>query len=186
MSRCAARGVVSNARAEGPAAAVSIGLAHEAVDGSELDPASWWKEELVHQAPGSCATCPCRRMEEFARSRPPSSAFQQDHLYFLGYPRSRRIFSIITDNYITPYRSKVHGPRTGGSLRDCPVTWAMPTPGRTSNTDFEICNWIACNPTLVLAPSPARNTHPDHRATGHRGDSCHGTPQRAFPRCATG
>jgi LmbE family N-acetylglucosaminyl deacetylase len=101
-----------------------------------------------------------KRMEE-ARAAAAILGVPPDRLFFLGYP-DRGVLRIITDNYVTPYRSKF----TAASA--VPYAAAMfpghPYTGQSLERDFEAV-LDRVHPTLVLAPSP-RDSHPDHRATG--------------------
>jgi LmbE family N-acetylglucosaminyl deacetylase len=127
-------------------------------DGSELD--LLVVEKSLFIKPRKLRDLALRRMEE-SREAATILGVQQDHLYFLGYP-DRGIFSIITDNYITPYRSKFT------DATAVPYATALSPghayTGQNLEHDFEsVLDRV--HPTLVLAPSP-RDTHPDHRATG--------------------
>jgi LmbE family N-acetylglucosaminyl deacetylase len=127
-------------------------------DGSELD--LLVVEKSLFIKPRKLRDLALRRMEE-SREAATILGVQQDRLYFLGYP-DRGIFSIITDNYITPYRSKFT------DATAVPYATALSPghayTGQNLERDFEsVLDRV--HPTLVLAPSP-RDSHPDHRATG--------------------
>jgi LmbE family N-acetylglucosaminyl deacetylase len=82
-------------------------------------------------------------------------------LYFLGYP-DRGILPIITDHYVTPYRSRFTA-ATAVPYAEALYPGHAYT-GLNLEHDFEsVLDRV--HPTLVLAPSP-RDSHPDHRATG--------------------
>src|SRR6267142_130195 len=71
-------------------------------DGSELD--LLVVEKSLFIKPGKLRDLALRRMQE-SREAATILGVPGERLYFLGYP-DRGILSIITDNYITPYRSK--------------------------------------------------------------------------------
>ena len=127
-------------------------------DGSELD--LLVVEKSLFIKPRKLRDLAMRRMQE-SREAATILGIPPDHLYFLGYP-DRGIFSIITDNYITPYRSKFT------DATAVPYAVALSPghayTGQNLERDFEsVLDRV--HPTLVLAPSP-RDSHPDHRATG--------------------
>jgi LmbE family N-acetylglucosaminyl deacetylase len=127
-------------------------------DGSELD--LLVVEKSLFIKPKKLRDLALRRMEE-SREAATILGVQQDHLYFLGYP-DRGILPIITDNYITPYRSKFT------DATAVPYAAALSPghayTGQNLEHDFEsVLDRV--HPSLVLAPSP-RDSHPDHRATG--------------------
>jgi LmbE family N-acetylglucosaminyl deacetylase len=127
-------------------------------DGSELDLLVVEKSLFIR--PGKLRHLAMRRMEE-SREAASILGVSPDHLYFLGYP-DRGILSIITDNYITPYRSKF----TDATAVPYAATLSPghAYTGQNLERDFEsVLDRV--HPTLVLAPSP-RDSHPDHRATG--------------------
>jgi LmbE family N-acetylglucosaminyl deacetylase len=108
------------------------------------------------------------RMRDLARKRMQESrnaarilGVEPERLFFLGYP-DRGMLAIITDNYLTPYRSRFT------DAAAVPYSDALspghPYTGQSLERDFEsVVDRV--QPTLILAPSP-RDTHPDHRATG--------------------
>ena len=127
-------------------------------DGSELDLLVVEKSLFIH--PEKLRDLALRRMQE-SRDAATILGIPQNRLYFLGYP-DRGILPIITDNYITPYRSKFT------DATAVPYSAALSTghayTGLNLEHDFEsVLDRV--HPTLVLAPSP-RDSHPDHRATG--------------------
>jgi LmbE family N-acetylglucosaminyl deacetylase len=127
-------------------------------DGSELD--LLVVEKSLFIKPRKLRDLAMRRMQE-SREAATILGVPQDHLYFLGYP-DRGILSIITDNYITPYRSKF----TDATAVPYPTALSPghAYTGQNLEHDFEsVLDRV--HPTLVLAPSP-RDSHPDHRATG--------------------
>ena len=127
-------------------------------DGSELDLLVVEKSLFIR--PGKLRDLAMRRMDE-SRAAAAALGVSKDRLFFLGYP-DRGILPIITDNYITPYRSKFT------DAQAVPYDQAL-SPGHAYTglnleRDFEsVLDRV--RPTLVLAPSP-RDSHPDHRATG--------------------
>jgi len=127
-------------------------------DGSELD--LLVVEKSLFIKPGKLRDLAMRRMQE-SREAAAILGVPSDRLYFLGYP-DRGILPIITDNYITPYRSKF----TDSTA--VPYANAL-SPGRAytgQNLEHDFESVLErVHPTLVLAPSP-RDSHPDHRATG--------------------
>jgi LmbE family N-acetylglucosaminyl deacetylase len=127
-------------------------------DGSELDLLVVEKSLFIR--PGKLRDLAMRRMQE-SREAATILGVPRDRLYFLGYP-DRGILPIITDNYITPYRSKftdaIAVPYAGALSPGHAYT------GLNLEHDFETV-LERVHPTLVLAPSP-RDSHPDHRATG--------------------
>jgi LmbE family N-acetylglucosaminyl deacetylase len=127
-------------------------------DGSELDLLVVEKSLFVR--PAKLRNLAMRRMQE-SHTAATILGVPQERLYFLGYP-DRGILSIITDYYITPYRSKFT------AATAVPYATAVspghPYTGANLEHDFEsVLDRV--RPTLVLAPSP-RDAHPDHRATG--------------------
>ena len=127
-------------------------------DGSELDLLVVEKSLFIR--PRKLRDLAMRRMEE-SREAATILGVPQDRLYFLGYP-DRGILSIITDNYVTPYRSKF----TDATAVPYPTALSPghAYTGQNLEHDFEsVLDRV--HPTLVLAPSP-RDSHPDHRATG--------------------
>ncbi|MFL6605332.1 MAG: PIG-L deacetylase family protein [Steroidobacteraceae bacterium] len=127
-------------------------------DGSELDLLVVEKSLFIR--PGKLRDLAMRRMQE-SREAATILGVPPERLYFLGYP-DRGILPIITDNYITPYRSRF----TDATV--VPYASALfpghPYTGQNLEHDFEsVLDRV--RPTLVLAPSP-RDSHPDHRATG--------------------
>jgi len=127
-------------------------------DGSELD--LLVVEKSLFIKPGKLRDLALRRMQE-SHDAASLLGVPADHLYFLGYP-DRGILRIITDNYITPYRSRFT------DATAVPYSTAL-SPGHAYTglnleRDFETV-LDRVHPTLVLAPSP-RDSHPDHRATG--------------------
>ena len=127
-------------------------------DASELD--LLVVEKSLFLRPSKLRNLAVRRMQE-SRDAAAILGVAPDRLYFLGYP-DRGILPIITDNYITPYRSKF----TAVSAVPYPSTVypGHAYTGLNLEHDFEsVLDRI--HPTLVLAPSP-RDSHPDHRATG--------------------
>lgn len=127
-------------------------------DGSELDLLVVEKSLFIR--PEKLRDLAMRRMQE-SRAAADVLGVPKDRLYFLGYP-DRGILPIITDNYITPYRSKFT------DATAVPYSTALspghPYTGLNLERDFEsVLDRV--HPTLVLAPSP-RDSHPDHRATG--------------------
>jgi LmbE family N-acetylglucosaminyl deacetylase len=127
-------------------------------DGSELD--LLVVEKSLFIKPRKLRDLAIRRMQE-SREAATILGVPQDRLYFLGYP-DRGILPIITDNYITPYRSKF----TDATAVPYPnaLSPGHPYTGENLERDFESV-LERVHPTLVLAPSP-RDAHPDHRATG--------------------
>jgi LmbE family N-acetylglucosaminyl deacetylase len=127
-------------------------------DGSELD--LLVVEKSLFIKPRKLRDLAVRRMQE-SREAAGILGVPQDRLYFLGYP-DRGIFSIITDHYITPYRSRFT------DARAVPYPTALSPghayTGQNLERDFDTV-LDRVHPTLVLAPSP-RDAHPDHRATG--------------------
>jgi LmbE family N-acetylglucosaminyl deacetylase len=127
-------------------------------DGSELDLLVVEKSLFIR--PAKLRELAHRRMQE-SRNAAAVLGVPAEHLFFLGYP-DRGIFPIITDNYITPYRSKFTDAKAvpyGEALSP-----GHPYTGLNLERDFEsVLDRV--HPTLVLAPSP-RDSHPDHRATG--------------------
>jgi LmbE family N-acetylglucosaminyl deacetylase len=127
-------------------------------DGSELD--LLVVEKSLFLRPSKLRDLAMRRMQE-SRDAAAILGVPPDRLFFLGYP-DRGILPIITDYYITPYRSKF----TAVSAVPYPstVTPGHAYTGLNLEHDFEsVLDRV--HPTLVLAPSP-RDSHPDHRATG--------------------
>jgi LmbE family N-acetylglucosaminyl deacetylase len=127
-------------------------------DGSELDLLVVEKSLFIR--PGKLRDLALRRMQE-SREAANILGVPPERLYFLGYP-DRGILPLVTDNYITPYRSKFT------DATAVPYASAL-SPGHTYTGqnlehDFEAV-LDRVRPTLVLAPSP-RDSHPDHRATG--------------------
>jgi LmbE family N-acetylglucosaminyl deacetylase len=127
-------------------------------DGSELDLLVVEKSLFIR--PGKLRDLALRRMQE-SRDAAAVLGVPRDRLYFLGYP-DRGILQIITDNYITPYKSKFT------AATAVPYSAALfpghAYTGLNLEHDFEsVLDRV--HPTLVLAPSP-RDSHPDHRATG--------------------
>ena len=127
-------------------------------DGSELD--LLVVEKSLFIKPRKLRDLAQRRMEE-SHEAATILGVPADHLYFLGYP-DRGIFPIITDYYITPYRSKF----TDATAVPYPTALSPghAYTGQNLEHDFEAV-LERVHPTLVLAPSP-RDSHPDHRATG--------------------
>lgn len=127
-------------------------------DGSELDLLVVEKSLFIR--PEKLRDLAMRRMQE-SRDAAAVLGVPKDRLYFLGYP-DRGLLPIITDNYVTPYRSKFT------AANAVPYAAALfpghPYTGQTLEHDFEFV-LDRVHPTLVLAPSP-RDSHPDHRATG--------------------
>jgi LmbE family N-acetylglucosaminyl deacetylase len=127
-------------------------------DGSELD--LLVVEKSLFLKPTKLRDLAMRRMEE-SREAAGILGVPPERLFFLGYP-DRGILPIITDNYITPYRSKF----TAVNAVPYPSTVSPghAYTGLNLEHDFEsVLDRV--RPTLVLAPSP-RDSHPDHRATG--------------------
>jgi LmbE family N-acetylglucosaminyl deacetylase len=127
-------------------------------DGSELD--LLVVEKSIFIRPGKLRDLAMRRMQE-SREAASILGVPPERLFFLGYP-DRGILSIITDNYITPYRSKF----TDSTVVPYASTLSPghAYTGQNLERDFEsVLDRV--HPTLVLAPSP-RDSHPDHRATG--------------------
>jgi LmbE family N-acetylglucosaminyl deacetylase len=127
-------------------------------DGSELDLLVVEKSLFIR--PRKLRELAVRRMQE-SRDAATVLGVTGDHLFFLGYP-DRGLFPIITDNYITPYRSRFTDSKA------VPYAEALspghPYTGLNLERDFEsVLDRV--HPTLVLAPSPL-DSHPDHRATG--------------------
>jgi LmbE family N-acetylglucosaminyl deacetylase len=127
-------------------------------DGSELDLLVVEKSLFIR--PAKLRDLARRRMQE-SRDAAKILGVPPDRLYFLGYP-DRGVLPIITDNYITPYRSRFT------AATAVPYAEALspghPYTGLNLEHDFEsVLDRV--HPTLVLAPSP-RDSHPDHRATG--------------------
>jgi LmbE family N-acetylglucosaminyl deacetylase len=127
-------------------------------DGSELD--LLVVEKSLFKKPSKLRDLALRRMQE-SRNAASILGVPPDRLYFLGYP-DRGILPLITDNYITPYRSRFT------AATAVPYTTALspghPYTGMNLERDFDTV-LDRVHPTLVLAPSP-RDAHPDHRATG--------------------
>jgi LmbE family N-acetylglucosaminyl deacetylase len=127
-------------------------------DGSELD--LLVVEKSFFKRPAKLRDLALRRMQE-SRAAASVLGVPQERLYFLGYP-DRGILALITDNYITPYRSKF--------TTETAVPYAAalspghPYTGMSLERDFETV-LDRVRPSLILAPSP-RDSHPDHRATG--------------------
>ena len=127
-------------------------------DASELD--LLVVEKSLFLRPSKLRDLALRRMQE-SRDAAAILGVAPERLFFLGYP-DRGILPIITDNYITPYRSKF----TAVSAVPYPaaVSPGHAYTGQNLERDFEsVLDRV--HPTLVLAPSP-RDSHPDHRATG--------------------
>jgi LmbE family N-acetylglucosaminyl deacetylase len=127
-------------------------------DGSELD--LLVVEKSLFGASGRLRDLAQKRMQE-SRNAARILGVAPDHLFFLGYPDGG-ILTIITDNYITPYRSRftdaVAVPYSTALFPGHPYT------GQSLERDFEsVLDRV--QPTLILAPSP-RDAHPDHRAAG--------------------
>lgn len=127
-------------------------------DGSELDLLVVEKSLFIR--PSRLRDLAMRRMQE-SREAAAILGVPGERLFFLGYP-DRGLFPIITDNYITPYRSKFT------AVSAVPYAAALSPghsyTGQNLERDFEsVLDRV--HPTLVLAPSP-RDAHPDHRATG--------------------
>jgi LmbE family N-acetylglucosaminyl deacetylase len=127
-------------------------------DASELD--LLVVEKSLFLRPSKLRDLALRRMQE-SRDAAAILGVAPDRLFFLGYP-DRGILPIITDNYITPYRSKF----TAVNAVPYPATVSPghAYTGLNLEHDFETV-LDRVHPTLVLAPSP-RDSHPDHRATG--------------------
>jgi len=127
-------------------------------DGSELD--LLVVEKSLFIKPKKLLDLALRRMQE-SREAASILGIPQERLYFLGYP-DRGILSIITDHYVTPYRSRYT------NARAVPYATALSPghayTGQNLERDFDTV-LDRVRPTLVLAPSP-RDAHPDHRATG--------------------
>jgi LmbE family N-acetylglucosaminyl deacetylase len=127
-------------------------------DGSELD--LLVVEKSLFIKPEKLRDLAGKRMEE-ARAAAAILGVAPDRLFFLGYP-DRGVLQIITDHYVTPYRSKFTAassvPYSGAMFPGHLYT------GQSLEHDFEAV-LDRVHPTLVLAPSP-RDSHPDHRATG--------------------
>jgi LmbE family N-acetylglucosaminyl deacetylase len=127
-------------------------------DGSELD--LLVIEKSLFLRPSKLRDLAVRRMQE-SRDAAAILGIPADHLFFLGYP-DRGIFPIITDNYITPYRSKFTA--STAVPYAAAVSPGHAYTGLNLEHDFEsVLDRV--HPTLILAPSP-RDSHPDHRATG--------------------
>ena len=127
-------------------------------DGSELD--LLVVEKSLFLRPSKLRDLAARRMQE-SRDAAAILGVPADHLFFLGYP-DRGILPIITDNYITPYRSKFTA--STAVPYAAAVSPGHAYTGLNLEHDFEsVLDRV--HPTLVLAPSP-RDSHPDHRATG--------------------
>ena len=127
-------------------------------DGSELDLIV--VEKSLFTNPDKLRDLALRRMEE-ARAAAKVLGIPAEQQFFLGYP-DRGLLNLITDNYITPYRSKY----TGASSVPYPNTLSPghPYTGQNLEQDFEsVLDRV--QPTLILAPSP-EDLHPDHRASG--------------------
>jgi LmbE family N-acetylglucosaminyl deacetylase len=127
-------------------------------DGSELDRLVIQKSLFAD--PAGLRDLGLKRMQE-SRDAAAILGVAPDHLFFLGYPDGG-ILQLVTDNYITPYRSS----RT--DTQSVPYPAALfpghPYTGESLERDFDsVLDRV--QPTLVLAPSP-RDTHPDHRAAG--------------------
>jgi LmbE family N-acetylglucosaminyl deacetylase len=127
-------------------------------DGSEVD--RLVVEGSLFPSAGKMRDLGSTRMQE-ARNASTILGIAPDRLFFLGYP-DRGILPIVTDYYITPYRSRFTDTDT------VPYPAALfpghPYTGQSLERDFEsVLDRV--RPTLVLAPSP-RDTHPDHRASG--------------------
>lgn len=127
-------------------------------DGSELDLIVVEKSLFIK--PRKLRDLAQRRMQE-SREAATILGVPADHLYFLGYP-DRGVLPIITDYYMTPYRSKF----TDATAVPYPTALSpgRAYTGQNLERDFETV-LDRVHPTLVLAPSP-RDSHPDHRATG--------------------
>jgi LmbE family N-acetylglucosaminyl deacetylase len=127
-------------------------------DGSELD--RLVVQKSLFADPAKLRELGLKRMQE-SRDCAATLGVAPDHLFFLGYPDGG-ILRIITDNYITPYRSRLTDTAT------VPYSTALfpghPYTGLSLEHDFDSL-LDRVHPTLVLAPSP-RDTHPDHRAAG--------------------
>jgi LmbE family N-acetylglucosaminyl deacetylase len=127
-------------------------------DGSQVDLLILQKSLVSN--PSKLRTLAERRMQE-ARDAARVLGVAPEHLFFLGYP-DRGTLLLQTDNYITPYHSKLTDTST------VPYREALfpghPYTGQSLERDFESVVDRA-HPTLVLAPSP-RDDHPDHRAAG--------------------
>jgi LmbE family N-acetylglucosaminyl deacetylase len=127
-------------------------------DGSELDLLVVEKSLFIR--PGKLRDLAMRRMQE-SREAAAVLGVPPERLFFLGYP-DRGILSIITDNYVTPYRSKFTDATAVPYANALSPGHAYT--GQNLERDFEsVLDRV--HPTLVLAPSP-RDSHPDHRATG--------------------
>jgi LmbE family N-acetylglucosaminyl deacetylase len=127
-------------------------------DGSEVD--RLVVEGSLFPNPGKMRDLGSTRMQE-ARNAATILGIARDRLFFLGYP-DRGTLPLVTDYYITPYRSRFTDTDT------VPYPAALfpghPYTGQSLERDFEsVLDRV--HPTLVLAPSP-RDTHPDHRASG--------------------
>ena len=127
-------------------------------DGSELD--LLVVEKSLFLRPSKLRDLAQRRMRE-SRDAASVLGVPPERLFFLGYP-DRGILQLITDYYITPYRSKFTA-ATAVPYPDA-VSPGHAYTGLNLEHDFEsVLDRV--HPTLVLAPSP-RDSHPDHRATG--------------------
>jgi LmbE family N-acetylglucosaminyl deacetylase len=127
-------------------------------DGSELD--LLVVEKSLFLRPTKLRDLALRRMQE-SREAAGILGVAPERLFFLGYP-DRGILPLITDNYITPYRSKFTA--VNAVPYPCTVSPEHAYTGLNLEHDFEsVLDRV--RPTLVLAPSP-RDSHPDHRAAG--------------------
>jgi LmbE family N-acetylglucosaminyl deacetylase len=127
-------------------------------DASELD--LLVVEKSLFLRPSKLRDLALRRMQE-SRDAAAILGVPPERLFFLGYP-DRGILPIITDNYITPYRSRFTA--VNAVPYPAAVSPGHAYTGLNLEHDFESV-LDRTHPTLVLAPSP-RDSHPDHRATG--------------------
>ena len=127
-------------------------------DGSELD--SLMIERSLFRESKKMRDLGMKRMQE-ARDAMAILGVPQQGQFFLGYP-DRGLLAILTENYVTPYRSSftdtTRVPYASALFPGHPYT------GQSLEHDFAAL-LDRVRPSLILAPSP-RDIHSDHSASG--------------------